>query len=376
MRLRWMMACGWLMAGQAANAAPPPAGPSPAARTAAPAAPVAAATPRPATPAAVLPPPPPGPVGSTLPEGRAIDAATFVPGLTAITGRDLMVRAQVILDRARLSPGAIDGRDGSNFRRALAAFDAAHKVAVPAAGLPELDAAAWTALSQTDAGPVTQDHVITAEEIKGPFLGRVPEGMAAQALLPHMGFASPIEALAEAFHMDESLLRALNPAADFAVAGTRVLVVRPAAAPLPPVARIEVDKSHDEVRAYDEAGQMVAAFPATVGSHDRPAPSGQYAVRFVVNDPTYTYDPRRLTFGKRKNGKLTIRPGPNNPVGSTWIDLTIETFGIHGTPDPSAIGKTASHGCVRLTNWDAAALGQAVRKGTAVVFVGAQSRKG
>ena len=114
------------------------------------------------------------------------------------------------------------------------------------------------------------------------------------------------------------------------------------------------------LRAFDAAGKVVATFPATVGSTERPAPSGRYAVRVVVRNPAYTYDPKRLTFGRRSQGRLTLRPGPNNPVGTTWIALTIETYGIHGTPDPRMVGKTASHGCVRLTNWDAAALGQAV----------------
>jgi lipoprotein-anchoring transpeptidase ErfK/SrfK len=117
---------------------------------------------------------------------------------------------------------------------------------------------------------------------------------------------------------------------------------------------------------------VVAQFPATVGSTERPAPSGTFAVKAVVFNPTYVYDPQRLTFGDRSLGKLTIRPGPNNPVGSTWIDLTAPTYGIHGSPDPDKIGKTASHGCVRLTNWDAAILARAVSKKTPVVFVGTE----
>jgi len=93
-----------------------------------------------------------------------------------------------------------------------------------------------------------------------------------------------------------------------------------------------------------------------------------------VKSPTYTYDPQRLTFGKSKT-KLTIPPGPNNPVGSTWIGLTKETYGLHGTSDPTLVGKVASHGCVRLTNWDARQLGLAVRKGTPVEFVGEETHK-
>jgi lipoprotein-anchoring transpeptidase ErfK/SrfK len=314
--------------------------------------------------------------GSATPEAKVIDGADFASRRTAAARRGVLIRAQVILDRAHFSPGVIDGRNGTNFRRALSAFEAANNVAASTTGgLATLDAAGWQALTAADSSPVTQDYVIKPEDVKGPFLGTVPTAMVDLAKLPYLGYTTPVQALAEKFHMDETLLRALNPKIDFSVAGTSIVVVRPSAAPLPPVARVEVDKSIDEVRAYDAAGKIVAMFPATVGSRERPAPSGQYAVRGVVTNPTYTYDPSRLTFGNAAGGKLTIQPGPNNPVGSTWIDLTIETYGIHGAPDPTQIGKTASHGCVRLTNWDAAALGRAVKKGTPVLFIGAQSRK-
>jgi lipoprotein-anchoring transpeptidase ErfK/SrfK len=286
-----------------------------------------------------------------------------------------LIRAQVILDRAHFSPGVIDGRNGTNFRRALSAFEAANDVAPAPSGLATLDEPGWQALVGADSAPVTQDYVITPQDVRGPFLGRVPTAMVDLSKLAHLGYTTSAQGLAEKFHMDEALLRALNPKVDFTSAGTSIVVVQPAAEPLPPVARVEVDKSNDEVRAYGASGNVVAVFPATVGSTERPAPTGQWAVRSVVSNPTYTYDPSRLTFGDRSHGKLTIRPGPNNPVGSTWIDLTIETYGIHGTPDPTQIGKSASHGCVRLTNWDVAALGRAIKKGTPVLFVGAQQRK-
>jgi lipoprotein-anchoring transpeptidase ErfK/SrfK len=313
--------------------------------------------------------------GSAAPEAVAIDAASFSVRPTATAKRHLLIRAQVILDRAHFSPGVIDGRNGTNFRRALSAFEAANGVAPAGAGLATLDTAGWQALVAADSAPVTQDYVITAHDVRGPFLGTVPAAMVDLAKLPHLGYSTSAQGLAAKFHMDEALLRALNPKADFTSAGTSIIVVQPAAASLPPVARVEVDKSNDEVRAYGAKGNIVAVFPATVGSTERPAPTGQWAVRSVVSNPTYTYDPSRLTFGDRSHGKLTIQPGPNNPVGSTWIDLTVATYGIHGTPDPTQIGKSASHGCVRLTNWDVAALGRAIKKGTPVLFVGAQQRK-
>ncbi len=286
--------------------------------------------------------------------------------------RNLLIRAQVLLDRAHFTPGVIDGRTGSNLRNAISAFQTARSL--PVTG--ELDAATFQALTAVDATPVTQDYVITAEDVAGPFHA-IPADMAGQARLERLGYASPREALAERFHMDERLLAALNPAADFARVGTRLTVVRPNTAALPEgVERIEVDKNQNQLRVFGADGRLLAAFPATVGSTGRPAPSGEVTVRTVAPNPTYTYDPTRMTWGDREGGRLTLAAGPNNPVGSTWIDLSRDTYGIHGTPDPTRIGKTASHGCVRLTNWDAALLGRAVRAGMTVVFVGAETRAG
>ena len=180
--------------------------------------------------------------------------------------------------------------------------------------------------------------------------------------------------------MDQKLLQALNPGADFSQAGATIVVAAPRTAPRAfQVARIEVDKSSEAVRAYDASGALVAYYPATVGSTERPAPSGMFKVIAVAPHPAYFYDPKRLTFTPQgAKGKLRIAPGPNNPVGETWIALNIPTYGIHGAPDPTLIGKVQSHGCVRLTNWDAVELGQAVKKavkkGVKVDFVGAEKK--
>jgi lipoprotein-anchoring transpeptidase ErfK/SrfK len=295
----------------------------------------------------------------------AAPAATRQPA-----GQALLIRAEVLLDRAHFSPGVIDGRSGSNLRRALNAYQQAH--GLPVTG--RLDAATWQSLVAADAAPVTQDYVITQADVAGPFTA-TPTRMEDMARMDHLSYATPREELAERFHMDERLLAALNPHADFASAGTRILVVQPSTAALPTgIARLEVDKSANQVRAYGEGDRLIAAFPATVGSTERPAPTGDVTIRAVAPNPTYTYDPSRLTFGHRSGGRLTIPAGPNNPVGATWIDLSQDTYGIHGTPDPADVGKTASHGCVRLTNWDAAALGRAVHAGMRVSFVGAETR--
>jgi len=308
-------------------------------------------------------PPGPGPTPAATP-GAAVAS---VPD--PIQVRNQLIKVEVLLDRAHFSPGVIDGRDGDNLHRAVAAYESAHGLAAAGA----VDPALWAALTQADPALVVTDYVIGAGDVKGPFLGKVPTDMKAMAKLPHMGFATPLEGLAEKFHMDPALLKALNPGVDFAAAGATFVVAASGSPPLAtPVVRIEVDKSTQQVRAFDATGILEAVYPATVGSQERPAPSGVWAVRSVALRPNYTFDPARLTFGKSKT-VLTIAPGPNNPVGSTWIALTKDTYGIHGTPDPSLVGKRASHGCVRLTNWDARQLGTAVKKGAVVDFVGTET---
>ncbi|WP_425999686.1 L,D-transpeptidase family protein [Caulobacter sp. DWR1-3-2b1] len=317
--------------------------------------------------------PPAVAAASSSPQAQAIDAAVFDPAVTDPEAiKKAMLRAQVLLDRAHMSPGVIDGRPGTNVTLALEAFQAAK-------GLPvngKLDKVSWDALVAGDDGPVMTDYAITAEDVAGPFQPNIPkDDYEAMSKLPTLAFGDVVEALAERFHMDEALLRALNPGADFAVAGTSIVIAAVGTDKLAgKVARIEIDKARGQVRAFDDKSVQLAVYPATVGSTERPAPTGEWAVNTVAPRPTYTYDPSRLTFGKPK-GKLTIKAGPNNPVGSTWIDLTKDTYGIHGTPDPKLVNKRASHGCVRLTNWDAAELGAAVQKGAKVVFLGAEARK-
>ena len=303
---------------------------------------------------------------------QALNQASFDPAAVAGAGaaRDMTIRAEVLLDRAGFSPGVIDGRPGDNLTAAIGAYQAAH--GIPADG--RLSEAVWDALTRADPGPVAIAYVVSADDVRGPFIGSAPSDMKAMARLPHMGFTGPAQLLAEMFHMDQALLATLNPGVDVGVAGTTLVVTAPGAgAPTPPAARVQVDKSIGQVRVLDPSGKVIAVFPATVGSGERPAPSGTWAVREVVRNPDYTFDPVRLTFGRSKR-KLTIRSGPNNPMGSTWIGLTKDTYGIHGAPDPTLVGKTASHGCVRLTNWDARRLAGMIGKGTPVTFVGRAGR--
>lgn len=309
---------------------------------------------------------------SNSPLAKSIDTAAWKAAPeTPDAKKHALLRAEVLLARAHFSPGVIDGQDGGNLQNAIAAFETAHSLPVDG----KMDDAVWTALAK-DTQPALTDYVITAEDLKGPFLDKIPTDMVELAKLPAIGFTSPLEALAERFHMDEALLKSLNPGVDFGAAGTKIVVAALGPDKLKtPVTRIEVDKTKRQIRAYGAGDVLLAVYPATVGSTERPAPAGDWAVRTVAPNPTYTYDPSRLTFGKAANGKLTIKAGPNNPVGSTWIDLTKDTYGIHGTPDPRLVGKSASHGCVRLTNWDVRQLSQAVKAGTKVAFVGVEQAK-
>lgn len=310
---------------------------------------------------------------ASSPIAQAINTATIVPTAAADpqARRDVLIRVQTLLDRARFSPGVIDGRDGGNLTLAIRAFQAARELPVDG----EVSQKLLEALAGSDGGPVLVDYTITPTDIAGPFTPPIPkDDYEAMARQPAMNYHDVVEMLAERFHMDEALLRSLNPGVDFGAAGAAIAVTAVGADTLDrKVDRIEIDKGLGQVRVFDEAGVELAVYPATVGSTERPAPSGEWAVRTLAPRPTYTYDPSRLTFGKPKD-KLTIKAGPNNPVGSTWIDLTKDTYGIHGTPDPRLVNKRASHGCVRLTNWDAAELGSAVKKGAKVIFMGAEAR--
>jgi len=276
-----------------------------------------------------------------------------------------LIRAQILLDRSPWSPGAIDGLDGVAMKRAVKAFQTAS--GVTATG--ELDAATFAKLIGSDDRPVLSGYQITAQDVAGPFIGTLPDTTEAKAQLPALGFATAREALAEKFHITEALLEALNPGVDFARAGQTIVVPAIATAPLSAeVARIEVRKADGTVAAFDASNRLLAVYPATIGSEERPAPSGDLKVVGVANEPDYTYDPTRLTYGNGKE-KLVVAPGPNNPVGTVWIDLSRDTYGIHGTPEPQEIGKTASNGCVRLTNWDAEQLAAAVKPGVDVKFI-------
>lgn len=270
---------------------------------------------------------------------------------------------QVLLDRMGASPGVIDGRMGQNVENALEAYNE-----ITGQRLVLEDAVAVQALLEETGGPALTTYTITGADMDGPFVAAVPVDYGEKAKLTHLSYTSPAEKLAERFHMSEAYLKALNPGADLARPGTQIKVANVGRNVSKPVVRIVADKAKEQVRAYDEAGALVAAYPSTIGSTDTPSPTGTHTVERVAFDPEYTYNPK-INFKQGENDKiLTIPPGPNGPVGSIWIALSKPTYGIHGTPEPSQIGKTNSNGCVRLTNWDAQELAKLVKKGVTVEF--------
>lgn len=245
-----------------------------------------------------------------------------------------VVRAQILLDRARFSYGQMDGDCGTNLQAVLNADTA------------------WVLITYT----------IDAQDLAGPFVN-VPSEMMQQGKLPALGYASPVDELSEKFHESSALLEALNTAKDFGKAGEQILVTNAITIASEAAVSVVVSKSDRSVTTYDAQGKILAYYVATVGEHD-PLPIGDWKINGVARNPVFHYDPQLFWDANPKDEKTAIQPGPRNPAGVVWIDLSKDHSGIHGTPDPSEIGHAESHGCIRLTNWDAPQLADMVKPGT------------
>ncbi|NCP12385.1 MAG: murein L,D-transpeptidase [Sphingomonadales bacterium] len=346
------------------------------------------------------------------------DASGDMAGIAQDDKPRPLMQAQVVLDRIGFAPGVVDGKMGMSTKNALTGFQTANDLKVTG----ELDEATKQALSQWSTISATRVVTVPEDFAAGEF-SDLPDDPQEKAKLDRLGYESLAEKLAERFHTTVAVLKELNPggtpagmeksaddamtssskrsdqsgASDkkdddsFFYAGQKLRVpniggdmidpnsVKDAAwrdtlkmlgvgSEQPQAAKIVVDESDGVLRAFDKSGKLIAQFTATMGSKHDPLPLGDWGITGVAKNPPFNYNPELFWDADDSDKKAKLPPGPNGPVGVVWIDLTKEHYGIHGTPAPETIGRAQSHGCVRLTNWDAARLAQMVSTSTKVVF--------
>jgi len=297
-------------------------------------------------------------------QGTPAPGAVQDPAIAEQAEFERLLRAQVLLERQYLSPGEIDGAYGSNMRQALNTFQTLRNLAVTG----KLDEATWNALNADDS-PTLAEYTIAEEDVAGPFQP-IPDSMMGKARLPALGYADALEGLGEKFHASPALLQRLNPGKSLSRAGERIMVPHVSGKqPLPPAAKVVVRDSTKTLQLLDAGGELLAQYPVSTGSKRDPLPIGNWKINGVHANPVYHYNPKLFWDARPGDSKTQIKPGPNNPVGVIWIDLSKPHYGIHGTPVPGHVGKTESHGCIRLTNWSAAEVGAVVSEETAVELV-------
>jgi lipoprotein-anchoring transpeptidase ErfK/SrfK len=305
-------------------------------------------------------------VRATKPAPSYDVAAINDPQNQAIVSQDragsAAVRAQVLLDRAHFSPGEIDGRWGDNLRVAIIGYQMARML--NPSGVVDPDT--WQSLNADTAQALTP-YTITPDDIAGPF-DKIPREMMAQAKLKSLGYQSAQEKLAERFHISPALLARLNPGKSLSKIGEEIVAPNVAREYAVPADKVVVSKNNRTVSAVRADGTLLAQYPATMGSEHDPLPVGDWKITEVDHYPWFHYNPDLFWDAKPRDAKAKIPPGPNNPVGVAWIGLSKEHYGIHGSPEPSRIGHTESHGCIRLTNWDAEELSKMVKVGTPAIL--------
>jgi lipoprotein-anchoring transpeptidase ErfK/SrfK len=298
---------------------------------------------------------------------------------------------QVLLDRSPFSPGILDGKWGKNTRQAV--YWLQRTSGLEPTG--EVDSLTFVRLVDVAGRPDEYIRTVrlTDEDVSGPFV-QIPADIHAQAELECMCYGSPLEKVAERYHAAPELLESLNAgrALDSLAAGDSLRVPNvetdepPAIAsvergaaidtagggsqmsPGGEVARIVVSIDGFYLHALDDQGRLLYHFPTTVGSKYQPSPTGEFHIASIAFDPWFHWQPTLFDEVPDTEEDERLRPGPNSPVGVVWIALSKDNYGIHGTAEPATIGYATSHGCVRLTNWDARFLAERVREGVPVVF--------
>lgn len=297
-----------------------------------------------------------------------------------------ILHVQVILDKLGFSPGTLDGKRGQSLTLALKGFQESRGLKTTGT----IDRPTLNALLPYQAWRAVKSVTLGQGDIAGPFVNPLPKEPAEQAKLPGLNYRNALEALAERFHTTNATLIALNSGETQLRAGATITVPNalPTSRAYPgkdeawratlnslnvqavnPVAkRLVVDKSDGALRVYGEDNRLIAQFPATMGSSHDPLPIGTWKIMVVDPNPKFRYNPDLFWDAKTTDEKAMLPAGPNGPVGVVWIDLNKPHYGIHGTPEPQTIGRTESHGCIRLTNWDAARLALMVKPGMEAKF--------
>ena len=286
---------------------------------------------------------------------QLVNSAEWKPGQNVNSATTL--KLQALLDWNHASPGPIDGGWGMNAKKALKNFQAMH-------GLPQdgrMSAEVWKLLNEKIPAnqPVLVGYTLTQEDIKGPYQP-TPSGSEAKSKMKGLYYQDVQEMLAERFHMDIRYLKKLNSDKKFTV-GETITVFNPGAPLNEKITRLVAKKADNILYAYN-GDKLIATYPTTVGSSDTPSPTGTFSIVNRVKNPWY-----RATSGEGKDKKVfMLPPGPNGPVGVVWMGLSKPSYGIHGSPVPEGISRQASHGCVRLTNWDVLEVYANVDTGTKV----------
>lgn len=276
-----------------------------------------------------------------------------------------MLALQICLDRRGFSPNAMDGQWGGKTQAALVAYCAAKGIPAPK---PGEEASAFEKLFPGEPDLYTY-HEVTAAELQS--LVKIPSDPAGKAALPRMGYETIKEMLAELGHVTENTLGRLNPKVDWnkVKAGDQILIPEVSPAAVGDKANlVKVSLSKFTVTAYDAKGKTMALFPCSIAKDkSKRPPPGEIKITAYIENPNYTYTPDWVPKGK-KVARQIFPPGPNNPVGTVWLGLSLPGYGIHGTPSPGTIGRAESHGCFRLANWNAEKLYELVRSGTRVII--------